>query len=344
MLWECKEGHQWDACFRNIKNNKQWCPYCSGRYNNNIEECHKLAAERGGKCLSTEYKDSRKHMLWECKEGHQWPACFHHIKNGKIWCPKCGKKSMADKLRGNLEECQKLAEERGGKCLSTEYKDCKTKMLWNCGKGHQWDAIFSSIKSGKWCPKCGRILTGLKKRCNLEECHKLAEERGGKCLSTEYKDNKTDMLWECKEGHQWDAVFSSIKNCKSWCPDCSKGRSEKLCRQILEEETGLDFPSIRPNFLNNIETNYNLELDGYCEDLNLAFEYQGRQHYEYSEYFHRKSYEIFEEQQKRDRLKLKLCKKNGIDVIIIPYTLTYQDEEDLRTFIIDHLEMYNCRI
>ena len=95
----------------------------------------------------------------------------------------------------------------------------------------------------------------------------------------------------------------------SWCSECSKSRSEKLCREILQEYTGLSFPSIRPNWLKNSVSGYNLELDGFCEDLSLGFEYQGIQHDEYIHYFHRNGYIDFESQQERDKLKLELCKK-----------------------------------
>jgi hypothetical protein len=38
----------------------------------------------------------------------------------------------------------------------------------------------------------------------------------------------------------------------------------------------------------------------------------------------------FINRQNRDRLKLKLCKDHEISVILIPYTLNYQNESDLR--------------
>ena len=152
------------------------------------------------------------------------------------------------------------------------------------------------------------------------------------------------MEWKCKEESHpsWLAIFKSVKHGNTWCPDCSKSRSEKLCREILEEYTGLSFTSIRPNWLKNSVSGNNLELDGFCEDLRLAFEYQGKQHYEYIHHFHRKEGD-FERQQDRDKLKLDLCKKHDIDVLIIPHTLSYQNENELRIFIKEELiKRLNC--
>ena len=50
-----------------------------------------------------------------------------------------------------------------------------------------------------------------------------------------------------------------------------------------------------------------MELDGYCPDLQLAFDYQGEQHYVASSYFNWLK-GGFAEQLERDRLKAQQCK------------------------------------
>jgi hypothetical protein len=86
---------------------------------------------------------------------------------------------MTKKL--TLEECQKIAEKRGGKCLSFEYINAYTKMDWECANGHQWQTKFQNIKySNSWCKICYNNSLKL----TLENCQKIAEERGGKCLSS----------------------------------------------------------------------------------------------------------------------------------------------------------------
>ena len=54
----------------------------------------------------------------------------------------------------------------------------------------------------------------------LEKMRTIAKERGGRCLSDEYINDRIKLLWECKEGHIWKATASHIKNGK-WCPKCA---------------------------------------------------------------------------------------------------------------------------
>ena len=109
---------------------------------------------------------------------------------------------------------QKLVESRGGKCLSTIYINTGTKLEWMCSEGHVWKAVPNSIKKGKWCRKCAR-----KEKLTIEEMQEVAESRGGRCLSTEYINNKTKLKWLCSNGHIWEASSSQVKSGR-WCGDC----------------------------------------------------------------------------------------------------------------------------
>jgi len=101
-------------------------------------------------------------------------------------------------------------------------------------------------------------------------------------------------------------------------PKCSKG--EKVCKEFVEEYFGKPFEKVRPHFLQNPVTKENLELDCYNQELKLAIEYNGRQHYEYTPFMH-STKETFYAQQYRDLIKQELCKKNGIDLITVPYKI-----------------------
>lgn len=56
-----------------------------------------------------------------------------------------------------IEDIQRNAEDRGGKCLSTVYINSQTKLKFQCKEGHIWEAIPNSIRLGRWCRQCFEI-------------------------------------------------------------------------------------------------------------------------------------------------------------------------------------------
>lgn len=108
---------------------------------------------------------------------------------------------------------------------------------------------------------------------------------------------------------------------------------ETKCREIFEDLFGVEFNSVRPDWLKNPITNKNLELDGFNETIKtplgkgLAFEYDGAQHSKYSPYFHGGNKYKFYYQLKKDSWKDNQCKKKGIMLIRIPYFVPFEDLE-----------------
>jgi hypothetical protein len=111
----------------------------------------------------------------------------------------------------------------------------------------------------------------------------------------------------------------------------SKG--EEKCKEVVEKYYNLPFKKVRPSFL-KYKHGKNLELDLYNPYLNLAIEYNGRQHREFCPRFH-KTEDDFNEQKERDNFKIEQCLKNGIKLIIVPDTVKYKDIEK---YLIDKLE------
>jgi hypothetical protein len=162
-----------------------------------------------------------------------------------------------------------------------------------------------------------------KKRKTLTiQCAKsIAEKRMGECLSTEYNGCYAKLQWQCYYGHEWDASLNSVKNNNSWCPKCNINIGEEITRNIMNILFNTNFITSYPDWLKG------LELDGYNKELEIAFEYDGKQHYHFVRYFHRTK-QGFENQKERDARKDRLCEENGVILIRIPYTVKRGDIKD----------------
>jgi hypothetical protein len=116
-------------------------------------------------------------------------------------------------------------------------------------------------------------------------------------------------------------VFDTPEKISSPKKKINNSKGEQKCKEFLEFIFQKPFIKIRPPFLINPITNAPLELDCYNEELKLAIEYNGKQHYEYNKMMHQNSKSNFQNQQYRDYIKQELCKKHGIELVIVPYSI-----------------------
>lgn len=114
--------------------------------------------------------------------------------------------------------------------------------------------------------------------------------------------------------------FKSSKNNKEVQSKRFESKGEAKCREVMREIYEKDFPNKRPYFLKNPETNRCMELDCYNEELKIAVEYNGIQHYVYPN-FTNQTYDEFIQQRRRDMLKVNLCDLNDVYLITVPYNV-----------------------
>lgn len=103
-------------------------------------------------------------------------------------------------------------------------------------------------------------------------------------------------------------------------PSEPRSKGERLCKAAVEKIYGVPFYSTWPKWLKSPK-GYPMELDLYNEDLKLAIEYHGKQHYEYTPHFHRNGINDFYYQIEKDNRKLDLCDEKGVYVITVPYNI-----------------------
>jgi len=287
--------------------------------------------KRGGKLLTTEYINQHKKLDVICEKGHLWHPSGEALRKDR-WCSFCrGSRISKSKIDPNkIYKIKQVAKERGGECLSDIYVSALAKLKFKCKNGHIWESNYKSVYNrGSWCPICcfnpsiypqkGETFV----QASLKHAANIAKKRGGKCLSMDAK-TLGKLRWRCDQGHEWKATYANVIN-GSWCPTCKITISEYICKGYLEHLFGAKFLKMRPRWLKNPHGGL-LELDGYCEELGVAFEHNGRQHYHQA--WFQTEYE-FTSLQKRDKVKKELCEQNGVKLIIIPAIAYMTEIEDL---------------
>lgn len=216
--------------------------------------------------------------------------------------------------RLTIEHARKAGELRDGKCLSLDYKNARTKLIWECNKGHKWEASLDNVKSGKWCPICAKesrknAESKIKNRLlQLENSKLIANSKGGKCLSETYKYCGEKLEFECHLGHRWEVLYKDLKK-GSWCPYCGKNVQEFIIRSVLEYLLETKIVKHKPKDLLNYNGN-RMEFDFWNEEINFAGEHHGRQHFQTNEFV--KTQIDLNKRKIDDQIKRDYCKSNNI--------------------------------
>ncbi|WP_341316945.1 hypothetical protein WN982_37130 [Paraburkholderia sp. IMGN_8] len=189
-----------------------------------------IAAQRGGKCVSTAYVNANTRLEWEYAEGHRWLAVPNSVKRG-TWCRVCAVKST----RRSLADAQRAAAGLGGRCLSSEYFNGTTPLWFECADGHRWQTTPATVFAGHWCQLCW----DRRRRHTIEQMRELAASRGGQCLSGDYLNQHQPLRWRCAQGHEWESKAAIVKG--HWCPQCQREQSRTgigRMREIAAERGG----------------------------------------------------------------------------------------------------------
>ena len=227
LTWRCDKGHRWRATGGQLMNSGTWCPVCWGRRKGTITQMRALAKERGGKCLSPTYKSSTAVLRWRCAEGHEFSKAPVGVSRGQ-WCPFCSRRG-ANVGGFILSEHKRLAQERGGQCLSPGYELAGKPLRWRCQQGHEFSMSSATVTGGGWCPECAHT-----RRPKLDEFRALAKARGGECVSERYVNSTQPLTFVCAKGHRWSTRPANLRK-GSWCPKCARARRAPSAPLGLED-------------------------------------------------------------------------------------------------------------
>lgn len=114
-----------------------------------------------------------------------------------------------------------------------------------------------------------------------------------------------------------------LKNGKTKSCGCLKSYPEEQIATLLTNNKIL---FEREKKFSDLKYKNKLRFDFYLPDMNLVIEYNGKQHYEFIDYYGDE--EDFKIAQLRDRIKQEYCTKNSINYLVIRY------DEDIEEVLI----------
>ena len=201
-----------------------------------------------------------------------------------------------------------------------------------CKEGHSFNVSGNTLRKGScYCRKCNPSQPTPKKTISIKASYDLRFKSHNLNLvdsefdieNTVFEKNSFTIV--CNHGHTFSRSGNSLRKGNWNCPTCSKNfvgeggsMEEEYVRLMLQEHFGKKFNNVRPDWLINSETNSSLELDMFCQELNLAFEYNGPTHY--SPIF---GEECLLQTQKRDKIKAEVCASNNITLFTIKHESSY---------------------
>ena len=154
-----------------------------------------------------------------------------------------------------------IAKSMGGTVVTKLYESAKTKMQMVCASGHSFEINQSNLKSGRWCPTCGRVKRATSRIALKGDGYLklICKGRTIVCLDTKFQGVKKKHRFKCKKcDHEWLSTPDNIGQGKG-CPPCSA--PERIAEPLQKGKRvtyteGVFFknsPSVRTNSLTQVQ-------------------------------------------------------------------------------------------
>ena len=237
--WKCKEHqHSWSTPLsrRTATTPPPKCPVCSNKtvltgFNDLESQNPTLAKEYSPKNPTPPNSiniGSHTAVTWECSKGHEWETSVKSRNSSNSGCPICKNKKVLPGFNDLTTTHPELAKQwhptKNGELQPEHFTaGSKTKIWWQCTKGHE---SFSPIYAKKKQPPCSKCAGNIKEAKNIISIPSLNKKWDTiKNLpftaETTLTNNKNEFWWTLENcGHSWKSKISPETNRKE-CPICT---------------------------------------------------------------------------------------------------------------------------
>lgn len=254
-----------------------------------------------------------------------------HFRVQKKSCPYCsGRYKTTDDIIPLIKNknVELISDYIGNeKPITCKCKEC----------GNVWTTLPKVlITNGSGCPKCGKLNAQKSRRkthekfiCDLKAVNPDIEIIG------QYNGTHKKIQCRCKiDNTIWYGYPANLLNRSAGCPACKMSNHEKEMLMILKR-LGLNI--ISQYSIDECRYKSKLKFDAFDQDNNIAFEYNGEQHYrpvDFAGNGEKWAIQQFELTKNRDIAKMDFCKQHKIPVVVIPYW----ERDNMESFIISKLK------
>lgn len=302
----CEKHGRFEISLIKFKTKKYTCPKCllENNISSFIKKANKIHNNKYTYDESTFVNNIKKMRIICSIHGEFWQTPNNHL-NGQ-GCKKC---SDANKTKTKEQFIQDVIRIHGNKYdySKVQYVNGHTKVCVICPIHGEFWATPNQLLSGKGCAKCSKYRNRYTTETIIE---KFKEIHGDKYDYTKVKyiNAKTKVCIVCPiHGEFYTTPNKHLQG--RGCPKCNYSHGENDINLLLKKHN-INFTYNNRNVLNK------LELDFFIEDIKIAIECQGKQHFFPSTWYG--SDNIDNETQeivKRDIQKNHECKEKNITLI-----------------------------
>jgi len=260
-----------------------------------------------------------------CKCNYIWFINLNNV-NSENNCPACAKT-----LKYSIEQAKQIFLKANLTLLEKKYKSANKKMKYICNEcKYKGKITLWNVKKGNRCHRCAGTL-----KHTIKTAQKIFKTHNLSLLEKKYFGNQIKMQTECNKcGYIWKITLGNVHNGNN-CPKCSILKSEKYTGKIIEQL----FPT-EQIIIHDRKLLDGLECDILCHNKKFIVEYNGIQHYKFSNHFHR-TQEVFEKTKLHDKLKIERAKQKGYNLIIVPYWIK---QKDIENYLINEFQKANIEV
>lgn len=335
------------------------------------EKIHSILVSEGidleflGFLVPSKFNRVRKNdkLIIRCKTHDKigYPTYERFIRRG-YYCEECTKERNSKSFSLSDEEIiNRLTELHPGckfsNLMRQDNNDSYSCLVTaTCSLGHApfQRTVQNFIKTGIHCPECDRL--DMEAKCTTR-VRTVIEERkqiGVDLRFDGFVDNtyigrrRARLLLHCNKCNvswnttSYDRFLNGNTICG--CPVCSGTNKisfpEEQCNKVLRDILGMHVEICRQYRLKkDLEHRYksSVFVDFYIPSYNLIIEYNGEQHYEQNNLFH-KTKKDFEHQIDRDRYVVDYCREFGIKLLVIPYVDSKRIPDIIKEFLVDGVD------